>query len=116
MKKYDKSMHGKLGKAVKLRMSPSTIAMKFRTTMPIGNYTSEQAEQMIGGLWAIPLEVAYDVIGDYEIVCEQGIEIHYYNEDNCSKQSSYDKTINFAMKKGLSDEDILNALEWYFNK
>jgi uncharacterized protein (UPF0332 family) len=79
-KKYDENsgMRGKLGRALKMRFTPQYCKDNYGIDISVGEYTEKEIEALAGGFsfFYIPVEVAYDVEGEYECVCENGIEIY----------------------------------------
>lgn len=76
MKKYGSEKHGLLGECIYLRFSPEFVKKQTGKDAEIKFYTAESFDEKFGGASSVPIEVAEDVEGEYEAVCEYGIEIH----------------------------------------
>jgi len=78
MKKYGKDMWGKLGKCIKIRITKENFKKDFGGyELENREYSIDEIESIVSGLCtSVPIEIADDVEGYYEAVCENGIEIH----------------------------------------
>jgi hypothetical protein len=87
--KHGKEMHGKLGKALKIKFSQAGFK-RFAQLNGInnceincGNYQPLEIHKIAPTKewFLLPVQIANDTLGDYEVICEKGIEIHNYNEN-----------------------------------
>jgi len=75
MKKYNSEMWGKLGECIYLRFTPNYVKKTTGKDAEIKFYLADDFDKKFGGMSSVPIEVAEDVEGKYEAVCEYGIEI-----------------------------------------
>lgn len=66
---------GKLGECIYLRFTPDYVKELTGKDADIKFYTAKDFDDKFGGTPSVPIEVAEDVEGNYEAVCEYGIEI-----------------------------------------
>ncbi|MGJ0846431.1 hypothetical protein ACR77J_07075 [Tissierella praeacuta] len=75
MKKYGKEKWEKLGGCIKLKFTPKKFKEQFGIELSCGEYSIKELEVITGIFSAVPVEISEDVEGNYEAVCEQGVEI-----------------------------------------
>ena len=77
MNKYGKEMHGLLGKCTMIRFTKENFLSEFHQELENRIYSIDEIESLIKTLTTtVPIEIADDVLGRCEVVCELGIEIH----------------------------------------
>jgi hypothetical protein len=82
----DKSNYGKVGDALYVKMTEKTFSDKasrgFHLIKDMTVFTPEQINSGFFGAIAtgIPICIDNNTQGDYEVVCEYGIEIHEWDD------------------------------------
>lgn len=78
-----KDNHGKVGEVLYIKMTPENFDDLFKNreiTLDKTTLSVEKLEGDYGVVSPIPIMVDEETQGDYEFVCENGIEIHYWGE------------------------------------
>lgn len=71
-----KNNHGKVGKALYVRMTKENFEERLNKQIPLETKQLNPDELGFYGVASsIPVHISDDVEGNYEVVCEQGIEI-----------------------------------------
>lgn len=78
-----KENHGKVGKVLYIKMTLAEFNRVSKNNITIPNKTTisiEELEGKYGAVTAVPIMIDEETQGDYEAVCENGTEIHYWDE------------------------------------
>ena len=80
--KNNKENHGKVGDAlhVKMTIEKFNSVSKNNNTIPNKTVLSTEELEKFGASSCVPFVIDEDTQGDYEVVCENDIEVHYHNE------------------------------------
>lgn len=77
-----KENHGQVGKALKVKMKLDTFHKFSKSNMLVENSKEISIEDLdkLGIGSTVPIIVDKDTQGDYEVICEHGVEIRYWND------------------------------------
>lgn len=83
LKKYGAEYHGELGEFIRYRFTPEYCKRNGSKNMiDVGMYSGKEFNDLFGSRCAnddITIEIANDVDGVFECVCENGIEVYQYD-------------------------------------
>lgn len=77
-----KDNHGQVGEALKLKMKLDMFHQYTGSNILIADKTEMSLEELYShGLYSsIPLIIDQNTKGDYEVICEHGVEVRYFND------------------------------------
>jgi len=76
MNKYGSEKWGRLGRVKYIRFTPEWIKNQCGEELECGYYSSDDFNRLTHASGICDVEIANDVEGNYECVCEDGIEIY----------------------------------------
>ena len=82
---YYKQNHQKVGEALKVKLTPQSFKSKrwADTDIDVQNGTEFSIEQLMEQFdlnIAVPIVIDEEAVGDYDVICEYGTEVRYFND------------------------------------
>lgn len=78
-----KDNHGQVGEALKIKLRLDTFNNTFQNALLVADKTELSVEELsekfnISAL--VPFIIDKDTQGDYDVICEHGVEVRYFND------------------------------------